>query len=114
MKKNSLWFTLNKQGYCVRYERDTSSACGSGYLIEPENRVNFPALVKQLVEYRAWSNFYEEEVKVAFDPEGEFCVPREEQEAIRYLVNAIGTEAKEKASLKKRLETIAEIAKETS
>ncbi|MDP3026954.1 MAG: hypothetical protein Q8N63_04550 [Nanoarchaeota archaeon] len=110
--KNSLWFTLNKQGYCVRYERDTSSACGSGYLIEPEKRVNFPALVKQLVEYRAWSNFYEKEIKVGFDSEGELQVPKEEQEAICSLVTAMETGAKQNASLRKRLEKIAEVVHE--
>ena len=47
--KNSLWFTLNKAGYCVSYERTyAESDRASGYLIEPINRVDFISLVRTL------------------------------------------------------------------
>ncbi len=111
--KNSLWFTLNASGYCVRYERryHDSSKIASGYLVEPEHRLGFAELVERLSSESIHGDFYDSKIKLSFDRHGELPVPKDEQEAIHALVIAIGVRASQNAALKKRLEKIVKIAK---
>jgi hypothetical protein len=109
--KNSLWFTLNKAGYCVRYERTyAGSNRGSGYLIEPKNRVDFISLVRRLATESINSDFYDNGIKLSFDSHGELPVPQLEKEVIQAVINAIEVRAKQNLVLKSKLEQICRIA----
>lgn len=85
-KKNSLWFILNHQGYCVAYKR-LGSAYSSGYLIYPTERVSFSKLITILAREALNNTFYDPGVEVSFDTNSN--IPDSERQAIETVVQAI-------------------------
>ncbi len=105
--ENGLFFTLNKEGYCVKNYTEGIPR----YIISPENRVDFTSLVTKIASESINNPFYDEGVEVQFDSDGELSVPQKEEGAIRALVNAIEIRAKKNIKFRSTLEKIIEIAR---
>jgi len=114
-QRNELYFTLNYRGYYATYKINQDGEGASHDLMKPNNtRVSFPELIQGLVEGFT-DRFFVPGIKVIFDrhpkSHGAKYIPPEERKAIKYLVEYMEFQAKQKRKYENKLEKITEIAK---
>ena len=115
MVKNSLWFTLNHEGYCARYH-DNGERNTTGYLIKPEERKTFAGTIKAIASDLS-IDFYAAGVKLFFDNDrsaGQIPAPKEEREAIEAVVASLENIAKREDALMKKVRLAGESLRKIS